>query len=132
MSNRLELQKQAQEKLVEAERLIKEAGQLAKEGQFVLHVGEIGTFIPKRYKDPELYRDEAIEILKLEGWEYYDRTGRTTITRPWSELEADPELLEEAVGDTIETLIDQSDVPSEYREYGPDEGPDKWWHPSRC
>lgn len=132
MSERAELEKQAQEKLAQAQRLIDEAGQLAKQGQFVLHFGEIGTFIPKKYNDPAIYRDEAIELLKEEGWNQFDQSKGDYVKTTWAELENDPERMEEAISDVSDSLITNSNVPWEYREYDGGEGVDAWWHPSRC
>lgn len=128
--NRAELEQKAQALLVEARNLIKEAGKLAKEGQFVLHVGETGTFIPKRYKDPELYREEALQLLQADGWSRWDPLTNKTVVTPWDTL-SDAEK-ESAVESEIESIIDDLAVPYEYREYGGDEGTDSWWKPSRC
>lgn len=125
---RMELQRQAQDKLSEASRLVREAGKLAKKGQFVLSFSDGGTFIPKRYKDPELYRDEALEELKTEGWMYYD--GSQRVTRQWDSLSDDEK--ERAIDDRIESIIDNLDVPWEYRDYDDGEGHDGWWTPSTC
>lgn len=128
---RSELEKEAQAKIAEAWKLIGEAGKLAKEGQFVLEFGEVGTFIPKRYKDPELYREEALEILKTEGrrgdWNSDKREYELT---PYDQLS--DEEKEEALEETIEGLIESCEVPWEFREYDGGEGIDDWWHPSRC
>lgn len=130
---REKLQEEAQEKLSKAWELIDEAGKLAKKGQFVLEFGEVGTFIPKRYSDPELYREDALEELKAEGWNRWNsKTGKYDIIT-WAELEADEELMKSAVDHKIESIIDSLDIPSEFREYDDDgEGTDCWWTPSRC
>lgn len=129
---REKLQGEAQEKLAKAWELINEAGKLAKKGQFVLEFGEVGTFIPKRYADPDLYRDQAIEELKIEGWKRWNPQTKVYDISTWSELQADEELMERAIEHKIEAIIDSLDVPWEYREYDGGEGIDDWWTPSRC
>lgn len=137
-----ELQKQAQEKLSEARRLIREAGELAKQGQFALHFGEIGDFVPRGFVDPDLLRDRAIENLKRDGrgngsrlvkddssdpYGHYEDNPRT----PWDEIPEDDR--EDAIDAEIEAIREEMDVPYEFREYGGDVGDtDRWWHPSRC
>lgn len=136
-----ELKKQAQEKLAEARRLIREAGELAKQGQFALHFGEIGDFIPRSFVDTDLLRDKAIENIKREGryngyhrvvdpnnpTEYhYEDDPRT----PWDEIPEDER--EDAIDAEIEALRDEMEVPSEFRECCDVSDADRWWHPSRC
>lgn len=137
-----ELQKQAQEKLSEAHRLIREAGELAKQGQFALHFGEIGDFIPRSFVDTELLRERAIENLKRDGryngihrvvddpsepfGYHYEDDPRT----PWDEIPEDER--EDAVEAEIDAIRDEMEVPSEFREYCGIEDTDRWWHPSRC
>lgn len=137
-----ELKKQAQEKLVEARRLISEAGELAKQGQFALHFGEIGDFIPRSFVDPDLLRERAIETIKRDGryngqhrvvddpsvayGYHYEDDPRT----PWDELSEDER--EDAIDAEIESIRDEMDVPSEFREYCGVEDADQWWAPSRC
>jgi hypothetical protein len=118
-----ELEKQAQEKLAQARQLIKEAGALAKEGQFVLHFGEIGTFIPRAAVDPSALREKAIEILKDEEESYG--------YKPWDSMNDDER--EDAIGEVTSELSSDLGVPYQFREYGYDSGDaDRWWHPSRC
>ena len=129
-NKRMEMEQLAPKKLVEAHRLIEEAGELAKEGEFFLNVGEIGCFLPKRVFDTELYREEAIEIIKNEGWDYYDSERKKSVSRTWDALTDDEK--EEAIEDVAQNIIDNLDIPYEYREYGPRKGTDTWWSPSRC
>ena len=137
-----ELEKQAHEKLAEAWKLIREAGELAKEGQFVLHFGEVGDFIPSKALDRETYTDRALAELIQNGryngedrvdngrrysdgsvqWDYVEKP-----TTPHSELSEDE--IEAAVEAIIDGIIDNLDIPYESREYG---ARDRWWHPSRC
>lgn len=138
--NREELEKLAQGKLVEARRLIREAGDLAKEGQFYLSFGEIGEFIPKTIFDRTAYRVEAEAELKRDGRDNgHDKVPPTT-EKPygdWAERPRTPyaELTEEeretAIDDIIEGILENLEVSWEFREYH-SEGTDKWWHPSRC
>lgn len=130
-----ELQKQAQEKLSEARRLIRDAGELAKQGQFALHFGEIGDFIPRSFVDPEILRERAIENLKREGryngrhrvGYHYEDDPRTM----WDDIPEDER--EDAIEAEIDAIRDEMEVPSEFREYGYDMSvTDRWWHPSRC
>jgi hypothetical protein len=136
-----ELEKQAQEKLAEARRLIREAGELAKQGQFALHFGAIGDFIPRSFVDRDLLRERAIETIKREGryngWEYANDPGQpdgrvpADLPRtPWDELSEDER--ESAIDDEIEALRDGMEVPYEFREYYDVSDTDRWWHPSRC
>ena len=141
MSEHEELKKSAQAKLVEARRLIDEAGELAKEGQFALHFGEIGDFIPRSFVDKSLFRARAIESLKENGREndsirvhdpsaFWGYRVEAVPNTPFKEI---PEHeMEEAIEETIERLQEQIDIPSEFREYCGVEEADQWWHPSRC
>jgi hypothetical protein len=136
-----DLEKQAQAKLAEAMRLIDEAGELAKQGQFSLHFGEIGDFIPRAAVDGSLLREKAIENLKRDGRPNgSQRVEDPTVphgyryddlpTTPWDELDEDEQ--ESAIESEIEALQDQMDVPYEFREYCGVSEADQWWHPSRC
>lgn len=143
MSEREELEKQAQEKLSQAWRLIGEAGELAKQGQFYLSFGEVGEFIPSSFGDREKLREQALEELKRDGrnnggkWvdspteKYPDGSPQRDYvpnpTTPFEELTE--EEVEEEIEGLIDSLIDGSGVSYEGREYG---GRDQWWHPSRC
>jgi hypothetical protein len=138
-----ELYKQAQEKLVEAHRLIREAGELAKQGQFSLHFGEIGDFIPRVLVDESLRREKAIENLKRDGrynghhkvvddpsvaYAYHFEDNPRT---PWDEIPEDER--EDAIDAEMESIKEEADVPCEFWEYGGgSEDADQWWHPSRC
>ena len=140
-----DLKKQAQEKLSQARALIHEAGELAKQGQFHLHFGEIGEFIPKSMMKKDGYRAEALKIAMKEGlttkeacynWNEYDKEkGEFTLISPreflpWDQLEEDQR--EELVDDLTEQLWSDSPVPYEFREYCDESDADRWWHPSRC
>lgn len=140
-----ELKKQAQTKLAEARSLIREAGELAKQGQFILHFGEIGTFIPRSALDRDLLKTEALEILQRDGrYNGYDKipTGKKTPwgsdvydykdrpSTPYTELSQDE--IEVELEKLVDDLIGDSEIPSEFREYHSAEDADKWWHPSRC
>lgn len=130
-NERVELERQAQAKLAEARKLVKEAGALAKEGKFILEFNVGGTFIPKGYKDPALYREEAIEILKTEGRnDGWDPAAKCTKYTPYDQIPADE--MEGAIEDTIESIIENLEIPYEYREYGGGDGTDSWWSPSTC
>lgn len=143
MSDVEELKRQAQGKLSEARRLIGDAGELAKEGQFALHFGEIGDFVPRSFVDGSLLRERALENLKREGryngsqrvvddptavcGYHYEDLPRT----PWDEVPEDER--EDAIDAEVEALRDEMEVPSEFREYGGGvEDADRWWAPSRC
>jgi len=146
-AKREELEKLAHEKLAQANRLIDEAGELAKEGQFPLHFGEIGDFIPRAAVDRELLRERAIENLKRDGrsnghdkvlneekskgspWPVYDYVARPVT--PWDEI-TDEDEREAAIDKEIEDIMDNMDIPYEFREYGSVSEADAWWHPSRC
>lgn len=144
MSNRDELEKQAQAKLADAWRLIHEAGDLAKEGQFSLHFGEVGDFVPRSYTDPSLLRERAIEELRENGRPNdrirvavpissesphgyrYDEVPNTS----WDEM--DECEREDAIEAEIDSIRENMDIPSELRKYGADGVADEWWAPSRC
>jgi hypothetical protein len=141
-----ELQKQAQEKLSEARRLIREAGELAKQGQFALHFGEIGDFIPRSAVDRGLLREKALGILKAEGKENGGSYVRSETEKwddgsvksvfvanpptPFDQLSEDE--IECGIEHIVDGLIDEMNVPWEFREYGTADEADQWWHPSRC
>lgn len=147
MATKEELEKLAHEKLAQANRLIDEAGELAKEGQFPLHFGEIGDFIPRSAVDRQMLRQQAIDNLERDGrpnghdkvlneektkgspWPVYDYVEKPST--PWAELDEDER--ETAIEHEIDSIIDGWDIPWEFREYGggADEA-DCWWHPSRC
>jgi len=136
-----ELQKQAQAKLSEARRLINEAGELAKEGQFALHFGETGDFVPRAYFDRELLRPRATALLESRGrqnhalriedptieWGYrYEEVPNT----PWAELDESERA--SAIEEEIDGLREEMNVPYEFQEYGSAKQADRWWAPSRC
>ena len=143
MSNREDLKKQAQEKLVQARTLIYEAGQLAKEGQFYLYFGEIGEFVPSSIDDREALRAEALELLKSKGRDNGGRYVRSETEKygdgspamewipnpptPYSDLSE--EEVEEQLEQLIEGLLDGNEVSYDAREYATR---DTWWAPSRC
>lgn len=122
-----DLEKQAQAKLSEARRLISEAGELAKQGQFSLHFGEIGDFIPRTAVDPDMLRERA--IAELQGETFEGLTGHLG-TVGWVDLTEDER--EEQIENKIEELQDAFDVPYEFREYYRVSDADDWWAPSRC
>lgn len=136
-----DLEKQAQEKLSQAWNLINEAGELAKQGQFSLHFGEVGDFIPRSAVDGTILREKAIENLKRDGRPNGservadpENPGRFIYVdnphTPWDELDEDEQ--EEAIEAEIEGLQDEMDVPYEFKEYCGVEDADQWWYPSRC
>lgn len=143
MSEREELEKKAQEKLSEAWRLIREAGDLAKQGQFYLNFGEVGEFIPSSFDNRENLREQALAELKRDGrnndgkWvkslteKYPDGSPKSdwipNPTTPFDELTE--EEVEEELEAIIDGIIDASGASSEGREYG---ARDTWWAPSRC
>lgn len=142
MSNREDLEKQAQEKLTQAWALIREAGALAKEGQFHLHFGEVGDFIPSLIDDRDKLRERALEILKKNGksegghWEDFEEKYPSGLPKsvwvpnpsiPFDDLT--PEQVEEEIEQVIDEIIDDMGIPYEAREYGER---DTWWAPSRC
>lgn len=159
---REELEKQAQQKLADARKLINEAGDLAKKGQFFLHFGEIGDFIPKSLLNRESYREIATEEAKQQGridsYEKYDHQRSADGTpipygsvarEQWvksenpsffivSPMQVTPwaDLTEDEQDDLIEQLMDDryedNGVPCDFREYCGAEDADRWWHPSRC
>ncbi len=121
MENKEELQRQAQEKLSEARRLIDEAGRLAKRGQFYLHFGEIGEFVPSSIDDRSQYREEALRRMK----QYGVYRGQKSI--PLDQLT--PDEFESEIKKGIERVRRDQDVTSDALEYGTR---DAWWCPSRC
>lgn len=128
MENAEELKKQAQEKLAEARRLINEAGELAKQGQFHLHFGEIGDFYPKKLLDRESYREVAVKHARENGLERYNRSTGNYDTTPFDQLDSGQqhnlvyELMEEF-------MLDETGLGVDDAEYIKG---DRWWHPSRC
>ncbi len=138
-----DLKRQAQEKLVAAWDLIKEAGALAKKGQFYLHFGEVGEFVPSSFGDRDALRAEALETLKREGRDNGGKwvsspTEKYPNGQPKQSYVSNPstpydELSEEEVEDEVEriidSIIDNGEISSDAREYAER---DQWWHPSRC
>lgn len=140
-----DLQKEAQGKLADARRLIREAGELAKEGQFFLNFGEIGCFIPRSMLDKTKMREEArLEAMK-EGktlrreevdWNApLDANGERPILKPrkflpWEDLNEEEQ--EELVEEIFDEMWSDSPIPYEFREYADESDGDRWWHPSRC
>ena len=132
-----ELQKQAQAKLVEARRLLDEAGELAKRGQFYLSF--MGShFIPSSLADEESLRQRALSELQAEGryngCEYvYDDPefprGKSIERDPTPFSELNEDEIEEEVDALVESYIDNLGIPYEAREYG---ARDRWWKPSTC
>jgi len=137
------LEEQAQEKLAQARQLIKEAGRLAKEGQFLLSFGEVGVFVPSCVDDEAKLREKAIENLRREGrYNGEDKidTGRREswgivyeyVERPSTPFDQIPEgELEEAIETEIEAIKDQirDEIGYDAYQYG---SRDRWWAPSRC
>lgn len=136
--NKEELKKCAQEKLAAARAMIREAGALAKEGQFVLHFGEIGTFIPSSIDDREALRAQALEILKRDGMNNgYDVIMGDPEFPHGKYVDKPPTPFESLTKDEVENevekiaddLIDETGIDREDLEYS---DRDTWWHPSRC
>lgn len=140
-----DLQKEAQGKLADARRLIREAGELAKEGQFFLNFGEIGCFIPSSMLDKSKVREEAKKLAMEEGltisyeeldWDSpLDADGnrlviKPRVMKPWDELSEEEQ--EELVEQMFEDLWSDSPIPYGFREYADESDGDRWWHPSRC
>lgn len=138
------LEKEAQKKLSDARALIKEAGELAKKGQFFLHFGEIGSFIPKSAMSRSGLREQALKIAMEEGlttkdatydWSKRDSNGNILELTPrefmpWDDL--DESQREQLVEEITDGLWDDSPVPWEFRQYCSESDADCWWHPSRC
>lgn len=140
------LEEQAQRLLAEAQELIDKAGNLAKEGGFILYFGETGHYLAKKAFGREQYRAEALAELqkggRYNGYTYvpadpskpgYYSGKRDSIaipSTPFSELTVDE--VEVSLEKLIDSFIDNLDIPSEYREYGDMDGTDSWWAPSRC
>lgn len=142
MSDNDDLQRQAQEKLAQAHRLIEEAGDLARQGQFYLHFGEIGEFVPSIIDDTKALREKALQILEARGRDNGSKLVRTGIIQsnglegqkwiknprtPISELSDDE--VNDALDDIISKLREDSGISSEALEYA---DRDQWWAPSRC
>lgn len=135
MESAEDLQKEAQGKLAEARRLIKEAGVLAEKGNFHLYFGEIGSYYPKSMFDDERWEAEALAIAKAEGrtdyGEYNYRTnsyefgpdGRKTAFDDLTTHEQD-NLVHEIANELKSEAFGDCDA-AEYASPG-------WWHPSRC
>jgi hypothetical protein len=130
-----EMQKLAQQKLAEASRLVHEAAQLAKKGQFLLEFNEGGVFVPSIIDDEEALRPRALEILKSEGksngGEWVKKEGAQFgewVPNPTTPFE---ELTEEQVEEELEGIIQsmRDEVPYMAMEYG---SRDTWWQPSNC
>ncbi len=135
MSNREDLEKQAQAKLVEAARLVREAGDMAREGQFYIQFDEGGVFVPAIYDDEEAMRPLALEILKTEG-KSNGGNWREKDEKRFGEWVANPatpfsELTEQQVEEEIEGIIEglRDEIPYMAMEYG---SRDRWWQPSNC
>lgn len=130
------LKELAQQKLADARKLIDEAGELAKEGQFYLHFGEIGEFIPSSLDDDDKLREKALNILKEEGMSSGGNWVRDLNgTMQWVDNPPIPyEMLsDQEIEDEIDCLVanlrDELGVSYEAQQYGER---DQWWHPSRC
>lgn len=126
MEEKDELKRQAQQKLADAWKLIREAGQLAEQGNFTLHFGEVGSYVPKSLLDKGVWREKARKELEKTGREQYNHSTHTYDVTPWDELSVDEQ----------EALIDDYANDFMYDEIGYDRvnydvGPG-WWHPSRC
>jgi hypothetical protein len=132
-----ELQKEAQAKLAEARKLIKEAGQLAEKGSFTLHFGEIGSYYPKAMFDSSFFEAEATKIAQEEGLTIYGRSEydynarqyrkvTADVHKKWDEL-TEPERIK-LVDQIARELRSEAFGGSEAAEYGSP----GWWHPSRC
>lgn len=115
-----ELKKQAQKKLSEARRLIKEAGDLAEQGCFTLHFGEIGDYVPRVMLNREHYRTAALE-----------RARRDYPTMDEMSEEERNGIVDDYISDWMADDVGYQRMES--IRYG--ESPDDvagWWHPSRC
>lgn len=129
------LQKRAQKKLVNASKLLKEAGTLAEKGGFVLRFNGGGQFTPKSFFETSYWEDAALEQLKRDGHtEYSYATHKDQYGREVTDYDKSIETHEtyESMSGKRQIEVLKGMAEDFMRDEVPEYASPGWWRASTC